>query len=126
MGLPEMLENTQAMADAGAQGAVLTCPGYFSYNQQEIETIFLKFADISPLPVMIYDIPDFTGSKLEVGMITRLAAHENIVGFKDSSADFERFEELLTILKDVPDFYLIQGKEHIQAASLLAGSPGAR
>lgn len=119
--LDDMLENTQLAADNGAQFAVLTCPGYYGYNMQEIEAIFTEFANRSALPVVIYDIPVFTGTKLETGMLTRLARHEKVVGFKDSSSDFDRFKELITLLDDDKDFLLIQGKEHLIAETILAG-----
>jgi 4-hydroxy-tetrahydrodipicolinate synthase len=123
-GLPQMLENAQTMADAGAHMAVVTAPGYFHYNRAEIETIFLKFADECPLPVVVYDIPDLVGMKLEGEMIMRLARHGNIVGFKDSSADFVRFKELLAGLDGLPDFDVLQGKERFLLDSLLGGASG--
>lgn len=123
-GLPEMLENTRAMADAGAHFAVLTAPGYFSYSQQEVKAIFLKFADVSPLPVMIYDIPVFAGMKLDLGTVKRLAGHPNVIRFKDSSADMDRFKSLLSSLAGLPDFFLLQGKEHLLAESLAAEASG--
>jgi Dihydrodipicolinate synthase/N-acetylneuraminate lyase len=123
-GLKEMLENASAMADAGADMAVVTAPFYFKYNQKEIEYIFLKFADESPIPVLIYDIPDFTGTKLDTGMVLRLARHGNIKGFKDSSSDMNRFKELAGTLEAEKDFYLLQGKEHILAETILAGASG--
>jgi 4-hydroxy-tetrahydrodipicolinate synthase len=123
-GLPAMLESAQAMAEAGAKIAIATAPGYFHYNQQELESIFLKFADSSPLPVIIYDIPEFTNLKLATGMVTRLARHGNILGFKDSSADFERFVLLIEALKEFPDFCLLQGKEQYLADSLRQGCSG--
>lgn len=123
-GLPEMLENAHAMADAGAQIAVATVPSYFHYSQSEIETIYLKFADASPLPVMVYDIPEFTNVKLANEMVLRLARHGNIIGFKDSSADFERFEGLIEALQSFPNFYLMQGKENLIADSLRIGASG--
>jgi 4-hydroxy-tetrahydrodipicolinate synthase len=58
-GLSDMLENAHSMMDAGATIAVVTAPGYFNYSHAEVETIFVKFADASPLPVMVYDIPGF-------------------------------------------------------------------
>lgn len=124
MGLPEMLENSAAMSDAGASGVVLTSPGYFNYSVSELESIFLEFADKSPLPVMIYDIPVFAGGQLNTDMIKRLAQHENVIGFKDSSADFERFKKLASELSNLPDFYLIQGKEHLIGESILNGASG--
>jgi dihydrodipicolinate synthase/N-acetylneuraminate lyase len=124
-GLAEMLENAQIMADSGASIAVLTGPCYFNYNTQELEYIFTKFADNSPLPLTIYDIPVFTNSKLDTSMLSRLARHENIIGFKDSSADLERFKELLSAFNyDIDDFYLIQGKEHLLLESILNGASG--
>lgn len=35
--LKEMIENSRAMADAGADIAVVTAPGYLNYNQKEVE-----------------------------------------------------------------------------------------
>ncbi|MHB0913158.1 MAG: dihydrodipicolinate synthase family protein [Armatimonadota bacterium] len=123
-GLSEMLENARAMKDSGADIAVLTAPGYFAYSQSEIESIFLRFADASPLPVMIYDIPAFTGTKLDMGMVERLARHGNVTGFKDSSGDMQGFTGLADALCNLGDFYLLQGKEHLLADSLLSGASG--
>jgi 4-hydroxy-tetrahydrodipicolinate synthase len=123
-GLPGMLENARAMADAGAQIAVATAPGYFHYDQTEIEKIYLEFADASPIPVIVYDIPEFANVKLGNEMLLRLAQHKNIIGFKDSSADFERFKMLADALQSFSDFYLMQGKENLLADSLRIGASG--
>jgi dihydrodipicolinate synthase/N-acetylneuraminate lyase len=123
-GLSAMLDNVRAMADAGAHIAVVTAPSYFVYNQQEVETIFRKFADASPLPVMIYDIPDLAGIKLALKMTSRLVGHQNVIGIKDSSSDMDRFSEMLELLTGLEDFYLLQGKEHLLAESLLNGASG--
>jgi len=123
-GLPDMLENTRALADAGADVAVLAAPGYFTYSQKEVEAIFLKFADLSPLPVMIYDIPDFAGMKLEVRLMETLARHDNVIGFKDSSSDIASFKRLLTVCGEHTNFYLLQGKEHLLAESIQSGASG--
>lgn len=123
-GIPGMLENTRALANAGANYAVATVPTYFHYNQNEIEKIYSKFADHSPLPVMVYDIPEFTNVKLADEMVTRLAKHSNVIGFKDSSADLERFKSLIIALQDRPNFYLMQGKENLIAESLKLGASG--
>jgi 4-hydroxy-tetrahydrodipicolinate synthase len=124
LGLPGMVEAAQVMADAGARAAVATVPGYFHYNQAEIETIFLKFADASPLPVLVYDIPEFTNLQLTNELVLKLARHGNVLGLKDSSADLPRFESLLDALRDRPDFYLFQGKEMLTTESLRRGASG--
>jgi dihydrodipicolinate synthase/N-acetylneuraminate lyase len=124
LGLPGMIESAKVMADAGARSVVATAPGYFHYDQEEIESIFLKFADASPLPVVIYDIPEFTNMQFTNDMVLRLAQHGNIMGLKDSSADLPRFESLLDALRDRPDFALLQGKEMFIAESLRRGASG--
>ena len=123
-GLTDMVENAQAMADSGAKIAVVTAPGYFDYNQSEIETILMKFADAIPLPVMVYDIPVFAKVKLDWAIFQRLARHGNIIGFKDSTADFSRFKSPIRLLDEIPDFQLLQGKERFLVDSLLAGAKG--
>jgi len=124
LGLPGMIEAAKVMADAGARSVVATAPGYFHYDQEEIESIFLKFADASPLPVVIYDIPEFTNTQFTNELVMRLANHGNIIGLKDSSADLPRFESLLDALGDRPDFALLQGKEKFIAESLRRGASG--
>lgn len=123
-GLPDMLDNARAMADAGARIVVATVPGYYKYNPAEIEAIYLSFADASPLPVMVYDIPEFTHTKLDEGLLLRLARHGNIVAFKDSSADGARFGALVKALAERPDFLIFQGKENLLLESLQLGASG--
>jgi 4-hydroxy-tetrahydrodipicolinate synthase len=123
-GLEAMSENARAMADAGAQIAVVTAPGYFHYNQEEILHVFMEFADRSPLPVLIYDIPGFAGVKLRRYVVERLAGHENVTGLKDSSADMDQFRQLIGTLNDQQSFYLFQGKEHLLADSIIEGASG--
>jgi dihydrodipicolinate synthase/N-acetylneuraminate lyase len=123
-GLPGMLENAHSMAAAGADMVVVTVPAYFNYSQAEAEDIFAQFADDSPLPVIVYDIPDLTRMKLDVDLLVRIAHHPNVVGCKDSTADYAHFQGLMAGIQDLPDFILMQGKEGFLAQSLLAGSSG--
>jgi 4-hydroxy-tetrahydrodipicolinate synthase len=123
-GLSDMIENAKAMMAAGADVAVITAPGYFSYNHNEIGHIFLDFANNSPLPVLIYDVPVFSGIKLDLNIFLKLSHHANIIGLKDSSSDMNRFRELVTALENNEDKCLFQGKEHLLAESILIGASG--
>lgn len=130
-GLPGMLENARAMADSGANIAVITAPAYYDYSSGELETLFFSFADKSPLPVMLYDIPGFARTTLDRDMIFRLARHERILGLKDSSGDAERFYKGLEKMSGLPKkqsdgttFFQYQGKERYLAESLARGAAG--
>lgn len=120
----QMVENAKAHAAAGADIAVITAPGYFSYNIQETAYILNKFVEESPIPVLIYDIPEFAGQKLSLDTLTTLANHPNVAGIKDSSADSTRFNELIETFRDNDEIMLLQGKELILAESLLNGASG--
>ncbi len=52
-----------------------------------MEAHFLKAADATGLPVMVYDIPGRTGTRVEPTTMRRLAAHPRIVAVKDCAYD---------------------------------------
>lgn len=123
-GLDDMIENARSLADAGAQFAVVTAPGYFQYHPTELVAILMKFADHSPIPILLYDVPVYTGATFDAATIIQMAKHENVIGVKDSTADIGRFKKLAEAMKSIEDRYLFQGKEHVLAESLLAGASG--
>jgi 4-hydroxy-tetrahydrodipicolinate synthase len=123
-GLPAMLAHARAAKEGGAHAAVVTAPGYFRYSDAEVEAILRAFADASPLPVLLYDIPPFVHTTLAFDAILRLVAHDNVIGLKDSSGDEARFRRLLDALRDRADRYLLLGREQALAPALLAGASG--
>ncbi len=54
----------------------------------------------------------------------RLADHNNVIGFKDSSEDYERFVRLIQGFAGIPNFWLLQGKENLLRDSLRDGASG--
>jgi 4-hydroxy-tetrahydrodipicolinate synthase len=123
-GMEPMLELARRAEEQGAAGVVVTAPAYFTYSGDELKRIFLTFADRSPLPVLLYDVPMYTQSRFAEEAIFELARHGRILGLKDTSGDQERFARLATRLIDMPDFYLLQGNEQHLMASLDAGGDG--
>jgi dihydrodipicolinate synthase/N-acetylneuraminate lyase len=78
----------------------------------------------SSLPVLLYDVPVYTGTQLAVDSITRLLGHQNVVGLKDSTADAQRLQELLGAIGGIRGAWFLQGKEHLLAESVLSGGSG--
>ncbi|OLZ65922.1 4-hydroxy-tetrahydrodipicolinate synthase [Streptomyces sp. IMTB 2501] len=89
------VELARAAEAAGADGVLVVTPYYSRPPQEAVETHFRTVADASGLPVMLYDIPGRTGTRIEPETILRLAAHERIVAVKDCSYDFLGTQKVL-------------------------------
>ncbi|MEU3844461.1 4-hydroxy-tetrahydrodipicolinate synthase [Streptomyces sp. NPDC028635] len=80
---------------AGADGVLLVTPYYSRPPQDAIEAHFLEVADATALPVMLYDIPARTGTRIAPRTMLRLAEHPRIVAVKDCSYDFLGTQQVL-------------------------------
>ncbi|MER6220247.1 4-hydroxy-tetrahydrodipicolinate synthase [Streptomyces sp900105755] len=84
-----------AAEKAGADGVLVVSPYYSRPPQDALEAHFLQVAEASGLPVMLYDIPGRTGTRIEPETLVRLAAHPRIVAVKDCSYDFLGTQKVL-------------------------------
>ncbi|MCE0448259.1 4-hydroxy-tetrahydrodipicolinate synthase [Streptomyces tricolor] len=82
------VELALAAGKAGADGVLVVTPYYSRPPQEAVAAHFLEVADASELPVMLYDIPGRTGTRIEPDTMIRLAGHPRIVAVKDCSYDF--------------------------------------
>ncbi|MGI5399808.1 4-hydroxy-tetrahydrodipicolinate synthase [Streptomyces sp. CA-135486] len=81
------VELARAAEEAGADGLLVVTPYYSRPPQDAVEAHFRTVADATGLPVMLYDIPCRTGTRIEVETLLRLADHPRIVAVKDCSYD---------------------------------------
>ncbi|SEQ57028.1 4-hydroxy-tetrahydrodipicolinate synthase [Streptomyces sp. yr375] len=87
---------TRAAEKAGADGVLVVSPYYSRPPQDALEAHFRDVADASGLPVMLYDIPARTGTRIEPDTLIRLAEHPRIVAVKDCSYDFLGAQKVLS------------------------------
>lgn len=121
--------NTQSVLDTISQTdlsgvtAVLSVSPY--YNKPSQEGIFLHFtkiADLSPVPIILYNVPGRTSSNITSTTTLRLAQHKNIVGVKEASGNLE---QCMNIVKSKPkDFMLISGDDLITLSIYAIGGVG--
>jgi 4-hydroxy-tetrahydrodipicolinate synthase len=88
-------ELTLAAEKAGADGVLVVTPYYSRPPQEAVEAHFRTVADASGLPVMLYDIPGRTGTRIEPETMIRLAEHPRITAVKDCSYDFLGTQKVL-------------------------------
>lgn len=109
-------------AEAGADFALLLAPSYFR-KQMTDDVLFRYFsttAESSPLPLLVYNAPGFSGLALSPALVGRLAEHPNIVGMKDSAAS--GIENFLAFERQ--DFHVLAGSVNFLFPAMMQGSLG--
>jgi 4-hydroxy-2-oxoglutarate aldolase len=93
----ETIERCKRAAELGYQVALVKTPHYYkpAYKPDVLVAHYRSVADASPIPVLLYSVPQFTGVTLETPEIVALAEHSNIIGIKDSSANVQRLSEVV-------------------------------
>ena len=93
----ETIERTKRAAELGYDAALVKTPYYYkpAYKPEVYFEYYRRVADRSPIPVLLYSVPQFTGVALEPPEIAKLAEHPNIVGIKESSGNVLRVAEII-------------------------------
>jgi len=121
----ETVARTKRAAELGYAAALVKTPYYYKpvYKAETYIRHFRAVADASPIPVLLYSVPQFTGVTLETPEILALAAHPNIVGIKDSSGNIQRVAEIAAGAP--PDFEVLTGGAAVIYPALSVGARGA-
>ena len=108
----------------GGDAVLVVTPHYYKaqLTPPALERYYLEIADNSPLPVIIYHVPKFTGIDLPVNLIARLSEHPQIIGMKDSSGNLTYFQSLIAL--DLKEFQLLTGDANTLMTSLVMGAMG--
>jgi 4-hydroxy-2-oxoglutarate aldolase len=122
----QTIEMTKRAHDMGADGAVVITPFYYKkvLEDEHLEAHYLRIADKSPSPVLIYVIPQFAGVYLLPETIGRLAEHPNIIGLKESSGDLSGIKDIFRELR-AGEFSVLIGGPSIFREGLELGAAGA-
>jgi len=121
----ETIERTKRAAELGYDSALVKTPYYYkpAYKPENYITHYQRVADASPIPVLLYSVPQFTGVALEPPEVAKLAEHPNIIGMKESSGNVQRVAE---IIASVPDgFQVLVGSAATIYPSIVLGARGA-
>jgi 4-hydroxy-2-oxoglutarate aldolase len=121
----ETIERTRRAAELGYQFALVKTPYYYKplYKPEVFIAHFRRVADASPIPVILYSVPQFTGVALEAPEVGVLAEHPNIVGIKESSGNVQRAAEMLAAVP--PSFQTLVGSASMMFPSMVLGATGA-
>jgi len=121
----ETIERTKRAAEFEYDAVLVKTPYYYkpAYKPAVLIEHFRRVADESPIPVMLYSIPQFTGIALGAAEVAALAEHPNIIGIKDSSGNVQGVAEI--VAASPPAFQILVGSAASVYPSMTIGARGA-
>jgi 4-hydroxy-tetrahydrodipicolinate synthase len=115
-------ENIKHQDFEGVSAILSVSPYYNKPNQNGIYNHYQYLADVSPLPIILYNVPGRTGSNISVETTLKLAEHPNILGTKEASGNFSQCME---IIKHRPsNFSVISGDDAFTLPFIAMGMDG--
>jgi 4-hydroxy-2-oxoglutarate aldolase len=118
------LQYADRAAEHGVDAVLVVAPHYFgsSMTPDALRGHYLRVADESPVPVVLYNIPKYMHFRLSKELVQELAKHQNVIGIKDSSGDKGSLEEYLSAQSD--SFTTLTGSGQLWGSALQMGARG--
>lgn len=120
----ETIYLTNRMAKMGAHAALIVTPFYYGskMNDEALIKYYSTVADQVEIPILLYNVPKFTGINLSVEALSALSKHPNIIGIKDSSGNVNQLGQYLNQVN--PDFNVLVGTAGALFGALTLGCKG--
>lgn len=106
----------------GCDALLLVTPYYNRATPRGLSESYLKIANETDRPILLYNVPSRTGVHLNAAALRPLAEHERIVGIKEASGDVGFAARLRAEFGD--SFALYSGNDDITVPFLSLGGKG--
>ncbi len=107
----------------GYDAILSVSPAYSKPNQEGIFQHYKMLDAVTPLPIMLYNVPSRTGQNITADTQVHIANEcKNIFGTKEASGDFN---QIMQVIKNKPkDFMVISGDDLITLPMIACGGDG--
>ena len=122
-GTARVIDHAQEAVKRGAAAVVSTGPFYVAPHPDEVVRHFQLLSRAVDVPVIAYDIPSATNTRLPRPAIEQLAASGTIAGLKDSSGDLSTFRQILLATAGT-GLRVFTGSETVTDLALQLGAHG--
>jgi 4-hydroxy-2-oxoglutarate aldolase len=121
----ETIEHTSRAASLGYELALVRTPSFYkpAMSDDALATHYLRVADASQIPILLYSVPVFTNVAIGASLAARLAKHPNIAGIKDSSGNVKGIAAIIAVAPK--SFQALVGSASTLCESLEKGAVGA-
>ncbi|MCG3089707.1 4-hydroxy-tetrahydrodipicolinate synthase [Sporosarcina cyprini] len=118
----ESMELTLLAENAGVDGIMLVTPYYNKPCQEGLYQHFKAIAEVTTLPIMLYNIPGRSVVNMSVETVIRLSKIRNIVAIKEASGDLDTMAEIID--RTPKSFALYSGDDGLTLPVLSIGGAG--
>lgn len=115
----DAVELAKSAEQDGASAVSLVPPYYYKYSREEIIAYYRRVLDAISIPVILYNIPQFTGVELDSLTAEALLGDEQVLGVKHTSHNLYSLERMIA---RYPDKVFFNGFDEIFLSSLAAGA----
>jgi len=120
----EAVELSKEAADLGADALMVVTPYYFKLSNEELIAHYSEILEKVDAPVMLYNVPKFTGYNMDIAVVETLAEeYSNLVGIKDTTTDLLRLSALITRVGD--KLSVLTGTASTMLTAFMLGAKGA-
>ena len=121
--LARTIIDTTKAKQLGADSALVITPYYNKPTQEGLYQHYCALSQVSPLPIILYNVPGRTGVNMRAETTLRLAREcANIVAVKEASGDLSQIKAIID--KAPEGFYLISGDDAITTDVIALGGIG--
>ena len=118
---PALLARAKQLTTLPIAGLLVPAPYYVRPSQAGIRDHFIRLADASPAPLVLYDIPYRTGVTIALDTLLELDAHPNIAAIKDCAGSVDT---TLALIRD-GRWQVLAGNDIEMFGTICAGGAGA-
>ncbi|WP_261180137.1 4-hydroxy-tetrahydrodipicolinate synthase [Anaerobacillus sp. CMMVII] len=116
------MELTKAAENVGVDGIMLVAPYYNKPSKNGMYEHFKAIAEVTSLPVMLYNIPGRSTVNMSVELVKELSEIKNIVAMKEASGNLDQITAIISETAD--DFYVYSGDDGLTLPVLSVGGQG--
>jgi 4-hydroxy-tetrahydrodipicolinate synthase len=118
----EAVALTKAAEKAGADGALMISPYYNRPTQEGIYQHYKKVASEVGIPIIVYNIPGRTGSKIEPETLARLSEIKNVAGVKEATGSVDQAIDVIRLCGD--NLAVYSGEDSLTFSLMALGGKG--
>ena len=116
------LHNINLLAPYGADAFLIVAPYYNKPTQNGLYEYFMAVADLSPKPIVLYNVPGRTGVNISDATTLKIAEQPKVAAIKEASSNYAQISRILTSAPE--GFQVFSGNDDETLSLMATGASG--